>query len=422
MPMPRPSLAVESLPLRHLHAGMGTVVTLSLMAGCAFGGRHREAVRPPVLPAGFADSVRTERVDGGALLHTIVNVRAPWRAYVVEQDLRCASVRAVKGSPTTVGRTTTSALLAALPDDQRAYAAVNADFFLFTPPGVPTNLHVEHDVLLSGPGPKPVFTFDGRRAFAIDTIVARGALLRGRDTLVALTAWNRPAPRQNGIVDARWGVALDTVVRTRALRLVPAVSGAGLQVHAQSNRGGVGRYVVLAAGPGDPLATGDTLLLHLDARTYRANRVRPGDTVQLSLSLLTARNTSAVVREAVGGRPIVLRDSVITADVDTEGNDGFRNLNPRTAVGVDQAGRRAWYAVIDGRQPGYSMGMTLRQVGELLQALGAAHGLNLDGGGSSALAIRSLANRQVRVVNRPSDKVERPVGNALALLARCERP
>ena len=91
-------------------------------------------------------------------------------------------------------------------------------------------------------------------------------------------------------------------------------------------------------------------------------------------------------------------------------------------MGVDQAGRRAWYAVIDGRQPGYSMGMTLRQVGELLQALGAAHGLNLDGGGSSALAIRSLANRQVRVVNRPSDKVERPVGNALALLARCERP
>lgn len=398
---------------------MGAALTMPLMAGCAPVTRPREPVRPPVVPAGFADSVRTERVDGGALLHTIVNVRAPWRAYVVEQDLRCASVQALKGSATAVGRTTTSALLAALPDDQRAYAAVNADFFSFAPPGVPTNLHVERGTLLSGPGPKPVFTFDGLRAFAIDTIVARGALIRGRDTMVALTAWNRPGPRQNGLVDAHWGVPLDTLVRTRTLRLVP--TGSKPPLGEQARRHDQGHYVVQAAGAGDTLATGDTLLLHLDVRTHRANRVRAGDTLQLVRSLVTSRGTPATIRDAVGGRPIVLRDSLLTADVDTEGNEGFRNLNPRTAVGVDRAGRRAWYVVIDGRQPGYSMGMTLRQVGELLQALGAAHALNLDGGGSSALAVRNLSTRQVRVVNRPSDKVERPVGNALALLARCER-
>jgi exopolysaccharide biosynthesis protein len=64
------------------------------------------------------------------------------------------------------------------------------------------------------------------------------------------------------------------------------------------------------------------------------------------------------------------------------------------------------------------MGMTLRQVGTLMQALGATRALNLDGGGSSALAVREAAAD--RVVNRPSDKVERPVGNALAVFSTCQ--
>jgi exopolysaccharide biosynthesis protein len=111
-------------------------------------------------------------------------------------------------------------------------------------------------------------------------------------------------------------------------------------------------------------------------------------------------------------------DSTIVRDVNTEGNDGFRGLNPRTALGIDRTGRRVWLAVIDGRQPGYSMGMTTAQTGELLRALGAVSAINLDGGGSSALALRN-ADGTVRVLNRPSDKTERPVANALALLSTC---
>jgi exopolysaccharide biosynthesis protein len=54
-----------------------------------------------------------------------------------------------------------------------------------------------------------------------------------------------------------------------------------------------------------------------------------------------------------------------------------------------------------------------------MQALGATRALNLDGGGSSALAVREAATAADRVVNRPSDKVERPVGNALAVFSSC---
>jgi exopolysaccharide biosynthesis protein len=176
-------------------------------------------------------------------------------------------------------------------------------------------------------------------------------------------------------------------------------------------------YVVQAALPRDSVVMGDTLLLTGSPAWGRA--LAAGDVVTLTVNLTTTGGALASVRQAVAGRPIVLADSVITADVDTESSEGFRNLNPRTAVGIDRRQTRAWFAVIDGRQPDYSMGMTLRQVGALMQALGATRAINLDGGGSSALALRDLTTGTVRVVNRPSDGTERPVGNALAIATRC---
>jgi exopolysaccharide biosynthesis protein len=55
--------------------------------------------------------------------------------------------------------------------------------------------------------------------------------------------------------------------------------------------------------------------------------------------------------------------------------------------------------------------MSLAELGEALQSLGAWDAMNLDGGGSSALWIRGT------VVNYPSDATgERSVGTALFVL------
>lgn len=401
------------------HSAVPAVVLLALtLTGCR--APMRVAAPPLVLPAAIADSVRTEPVAPGVRLHRLVNMAAPWRAFVLEVDLTCNALRALKGSRTAVGRTTTSGLLAGLPAADGAIAAINADFFLFAPPGVLTNLHVEQGTLLAGPGPKPVVFTDGRRV-GIDSVRVLGRLTRGADA-VGIRSWNRPAPARLGVVDARWGVPLDSTVRHLAWRLEPVRDAQRRSNPAPAPGGPAGldaRYVVQARRAGDTLALGDTLLLHQPARGGAERLVlRPGDTVRVQLGLAVGERLDAVT-DAVGGRPIVLADSVVTRDVDTEGNEGFRGLNPRSAIGLDRAGTRAWLAVIDGRQPGYSRGMTLRQVGELLQALGATRALNLDGGGSSALALRSPRDAAVLVVNRPSDSIERPVGNALAVLSRC---
>ena len=128
-------------------------------------------------------------------------------------------------------------------------------------------------------------------------------------------------------------------------------------------------------------------------------------------------------REAVGGRPIVVKDSALTLDVDTIGGGAFASArHPRTAVGIAEHGRRLIFVVVDGRQAPYSDGMTLRELGWLMLALGAHDALNLDGGGSTTMLYAdSTRDGALRVANWPSDREgERAVGNALGIAAECD--
>lgn len=124
--------------------------------------------------------------------------------------------------------------------------------------------------------------------------------------------------------------------------------------------------------------------------------------------------------EAVGGRPVLVRDSVIAAEVDTFGQASFRARNPRTAAGIAQGGKRLILAVVDGREY-QNAGMTLREMAELMLALGARDAINLDGGGSTTMVIADPdSSGALRIVNHPSDKGgERTVGDALAIVHRC---
>ncbi len=89
---------------------------------------------------------------------------------------------------------------------------------------------------------------------------------------------------------------------------------------------------------------------------------------------------------------------------------GFRN--PRTAAGVSRDGDTLILMVIDGRQPGWSDGVTLPQMGDLMIEFGAWDAINLDGGGSSAFVYDDGTSR---VTNRPSDGGFRAVANHIGV-------
>lgn len=115
---------------------------------------------------------------------------------------------------------------------------------------------------------------------------------------------------------------------------------------------------------------------------------------------------------AVSGWP------AIVADCDPldrlPGSDHFsRAPHPRTAVGLSADGRELFLVVADGRREG-TPGLTLPELAQLMDEMGACSAVNLDGGGSSAMWIID------RIVNRPSDGVERPVVNHLAVVAAAD--
>ena len=92
-------------------------------------------------------------------------------------------------------------------------------------------------------------------------------------------------------------------------------------------------------------------------------------------------------------------------------------IHPRTALGFDDSGNWLLLVVVDGRQAGYSEGVTLRELAKIMKDRGCTQSINLDGGGSSVMLIREQA-KEVRVFNSPSDGAPRPVPVMLGVRKR----
>ncbi|WP_404784252.1 phosphodiester glycosidase family protein [Altericista sp. CCNU0014] len=92
---------------------------------------------------------------------------------------------------------------------------------------------------------------------------------------------------------------------------------------------------------------------------------------------------------------------------------------PRTAIGLDRSGTKVWLIVVDGKQPLYSEGATMTDLGEIAAQLGLESALNLDGGGSVTLAIATAKGPMLlnSPIHAKLPTVERPIANHLGFYA-----
>jgi hypothetical protein len=152
-------------------------------------------------------------------------------------------------------------------------------------------------------------------------------------------------------------------------------------------------------------------------------------------AVLLARGTAArtLQEEAVVGSPLTVRIPLVDAwasvtDAVSSGptlvKDGralfnagealtkaqLRGRDPRTAIGQRADGGIVLIAV-DGRQPGWSLGISNWDLANTLVTYGCTTGFALDSGGSTTMAFDG------KVLNRPSDPggKERPVGESLVI-------
>lgn len=87
--------------------------------------------------------------------------------------------------------------------------------------------------------------------------------------------------------------------------------------------------------------------------------------------------------------------------IPTFSDNGANVRSPRTAIAFNDD--YIYFIVVDGRYPEVSAGMSMAELGAFARDyLGAVHGLNQDGGGSSTMVIDGV------VVNLPSDTTEVP--------------
>jgi hypothetical protein len=114
---------------------------------------------------------------------------------------------------------------------------------------------------------------------------------------------------------------------------------------------------------------------------------------------------------AVSGNERIVTNGVETSGQVTWGEP--TNLHPRTAAGIT-ADNKLILTTIDGRQTGFSEGMTNAEVANLLIEFNVVDAINLDGGGSTTMVI---ANPAAQVVNSPSDGFERANTTNLAVFA-----
>ncbi|MFJ4830355.1 phosphodiester glycosidase family protein [Streptomyces sp. NPDC088747] len=155
----------------------------------------------------------------------------------------------------------------------------------------------------------------------------------------------------------------------------------------------------------------------LTANAEAGSRVRVGEVVRdTSGRRVELDGDDSVVSAA----PTLVRNGRVDIDAAAEGvvdpqdlSFGYAWANtrqPRTMAGVDRKGRLI-LATVDGRRTGGSEGFTLQEAAEFMRSLGAVQALNLDGGGSAAMAVRGT------LVNNPSDATgERAVGDTVQVL------
>jgi putative cell wall-binding protein len=134
---------------------------------------------------------------------------------------------------------------------------------------------------------------------------------------------------------------------------------------------------------------------------------------QLGTEAATGNDTGIIrvdvggAHHAIGGSPRLISGGNYAFPY----NDGAANSRaPRSAVGWTATGEMLLVAV-DGRQAGYSNGVSYTELARLLARLGAIEGISLDGGGSTTFVVESS------VRNRPSDNnnTARAVANALVV-------
>ena len=286
-------------------------------------------------------------------------------------------------------------------DKSNAVAGINGDFFNYTPVGVSLGSLINKGEIISTRGddadPLPGIFVDFMNNAKIDYLDTK-TTLTNLTTGAALQASLVNSVRQEFnipiILTPKWGEK--SIGKRYNNDLVEIVVENDIVVDVRDSDYAIdipkNGYVVVARG-----ANGDKL------RNYSV-----GD--RLSFTMESNINIKDI-KFSVGGGGYILKDGQVNKpEIAAAGN------HPRTGIGISKDGKELILVTIDGRGTSFK-GVGQDMFASILRSLGAYNAINLDGGGSTAMAIKPLDKDKSQVVNTPSDNGERYVVNGVGVFS-----
>jgi exopolysaccharide biosynthesis protein len=152
-------------------------------------------------------------------------------------------------------------------------------------------------------------------------------------------------------------------------------------------------------------------------------------TIERALLWTTVAGSAQIVTNGVTTIPRYKDAAHPDAALTPGGPSNFSNahswydaVTARTAIGLSKDARTVTLFTVDVR--GGSLGMSVGEVAAvLIREFDAWNALNLDGGGSTSMALEDPVSHEARLVNASSDNpAGRSVGSSLAVFARARDP
>ncbi len=282
-------------------------------------------------------------------------------------------------------------------------AAVNADFF-FTGSGVPTGMTIQDGRLVTSDGSWNAVGFFEDGTAIVDTPKLSLTLTTEDGTEYPIYALNN--------VRTAAGIYLYTPDFDYCTRTTAAGTEVLLEARGDLRLGKTTKATVLSVSDtkNTEMEEGQMVLSLTANNTPGLDLgaiLSEGDTITLRAETADDRWNDVVW--STGGGNMLLRDGAVTADVTTSGRE------PRTLLGVREDGSVV-VVECDGRQSAVSAGLTLSEAAQLMLSYGCVQAVNLDGGGSSVLAV-SYPGQESAVLSSPSDGQTRSCATYLLFVA-----
>ena len=183
------------------------------------------------------------------------------------------------------------------------------------------------------------------------------------------------------------------------------------------------RFVVTAVNPrGNSIIPSDGIVVAIEPRLARDWVDKITESTAGTLEIALTPKKWQRVQEGIGGNLRLVRDGKVEPELinfakfrggSVRNHRNGASRHPRSALGFND--EKLFLIAIDGRQPGYSMGMTLYEMGTFFSELGIKHAINFDGGSSSTLWALG------RVANSPAHGYERRIFNVAMIRATKEQ-